>query len=127
MDYDRWRSLPGMFLEQAARLEDRPFLWAKRDGRYRPVSWVAAARKVRHMALALRSLGIGRGERVGLVSENRPEWVIADLAIISAGAVTVPAYVTNTVDDHRHIFGNSGARVVIVSTPALAGRVAAAV
>src|SRR5215472_2809376 len=122
MDYDRWRSLPGMFLEQAARLEERPFLWAKRDGRYRPVSWVAAARKVRHLALALRSLGIGRGERVALVSENRPEWVIADLAILSAGAITVPAYVTNTVEDHRHILGNSAARAAIVSTAALAER-----
>src|SRR5215470_7010346 len=126
MDYDRWRSLPGMFLEQAARLEERPFLWAKRDGRYRPVSWVAAARKVRHLALALRSLGIGRGERVALVSENRPEWIIADLAIMTAGAITVPAYVTNTVEDHRHILANSGARAVIVSKTTLSARVLAA-
>src|SRR5215831_14630873 len=122
MDYDRWRNLPGMFLEQAARFEDRPFLWAKRDGCYRPVSWVEAARDVRNLALALRSLGIGRGERVALVSENRPEWIIADLAIMSAGAITVPAYVTNTVEDHRHILANSGARAVIVSTAALAAR-----
>src|SRR5262249_51951881 len=71
----------------------------------------------------LRSLGIGRGERVGLVSENRPEWVIADLAVMSAGAITVPAYVTHTIDDHRHVFANSGARAVIVSKPALSGRV----
>src|SRR5215472_7160687 len=126
MDYDRWRSLPGMFLEQAARLEERPFLWAKRDGRYRPVSWVAAARKVRHLALALRSLGIGRGERVALVSENRPEWIIADLAIMSAGAITVPAYVTHTIEDLRHVFANSGARAVIVSQTALSARVLAA-
>ena len=60
------------------------------------VSWAAAARDVRRLALGLRSLGIEAGERVGLVSENRPEWVVADLAIMTAGAVTVPAYVTNT-------------------------------
>jgi long-chain acyl-CoA synthetase len=126
MDYDSWRSLPGMFLEQAARLEDKPFLWAKRDGRYRPVSWLEAARDVRHLALALRSLGMGRGERVALVSENRPEWIIADLAIMSAGAITVPAYVTNTVEDHRHILANSGARAVIVSKTTLSARVLAA-
>src|SRR5207244_5684758 len=59
---------------------------------------------------------------VALVSENRPEWVIADLAIMAAGAVTVPAYVTNTVEDHRHILGNSGARAAIVSTASLAAR-----
>jgi len=54
--------------------------------------------------------GSGRGERVGLVSENRPEWIIADLAIMSAGAITVPAYVTHTIEDHRHVLANSGAQ-----------------
>src|SRR5499427_2562311 len=126
MDYDRWRSLPAMFLEQADRRGEKPFLWAKRDGCYRPVSWVEAARDVRHVALALRSLGIGRGERVALVSENRPEWIIADLAIMVAGAITVPAYVTSTVEDHRHILANSGARAVIVSKTTLSARVLAA-
>ena len=126
MDYDSCRSLPAMFFDQAARLGDKPFLWAKSEGHYRPISWAAAARDVRRLALGLRSLGIGRGERVGLVSENRPEWVIADLAIISAGAITVPAYVTHTVDDHRHVLANSGARAVIVSKPPLSARVLAA-
>src|SRR6266404_2116464 len=126
MDYDSCRSLPAMFFEQADRLGDKPFLWAKQDGRYRPISWTTAAREVRRLALGLKSLGIGVGERVGLVSENRPEWVIADLAIMSAGAITVPAYVTNTIEDHRHVLANSGARAVIVSKPGLSARVLAA-
>ena len=126
MDYDSCRSLPAMFFDQAGRLGDKPFLWAKRDGRYRSISWAAAARDVRRLALGLRSLGIGQGERVGLVSENRPEWVIADLAIMTAGAITVPAYVTHTVDDHRHVLANSGARAVIVSKPPVSARVLAA-
>ncbi|MGC2524327.1 MAG: long-chain fatty acid--CoA ligase, partial [Stellaceae bacterium] len=63
---------------------------------------------------------------VALVAENRPEWVIADFAIMSAGAITVPAYVTNTVDDHRHVFATSGAAAVIVSKPPLSARVLAA-
>ena len=117
MDYDSCRSLPAMFFEQAERLGDKPFLWAKQAGHYRAIGWGAAARDVRRLALGLRSLGIGRGERIGLVSENRPEWVIADLAIMSAGAITVPANVTHTIDDHRHVFSNSGARAVIVSPP----------
>ena len=126
MDYDSCRSLPAMFFEQAERLGDKPFLWTKQAGRYQAIGWAAAARDVRRLALGLRSLGIGRGERVGLVSENRPEWVIADLAIMSAGAITVPAYVTHTIDDHRHVFSNSGARAVIVSKPPLSARVLAA-
>jgi long-chain acyl-CoA synthetase len=126
MDYDSCRSLPSMFFDQAARLGDKPFLWAKRDGRYRSVSWAQAARDVRRLALGLRSLEIARGDRVGLVSENRPEWIIADLAIMTAGAITVPTYVTHTVEDHRQVFANSGARAVFVSKPALSARVLAA-
>lgn len=126
MDYDSWRSLPAMFLEQADRLGEKPFLWAKRDGRYRPLSWAETARDIRKFALGLQSIGIGRGERVALVSENRPEWIIADLAIMTAGAITVPAYVTNTIEDHRHNLADSGARAVIVSKPALSARVLAA-
>ncbi|HMD65307.1 MAG TPA: long-chain fatty acid--CoA ligase [Stellaceae bacterium] len=126
MDYDSCRSLPAMFFDQADRLGDRPFMWVKREGRYRPTSWGAAARDVRRLALGLATLGIGRGDRVALVSENRPEWVIADLAIMTAGAITVPAYVTHTVEDHRHLLANSGARAVIVSKPALSARVLAA-
>src|SRR6516165_5424531 len=126
MDYDSCRSLPAMFFEQAGRLGDKPFLWAKHAGYFQAISWAEVARDVRRFALGLRSLGIGRGERVGLISENRPEWVIADLAIMSAGAVTVPAYVTHTIDDHRHVFSNSSARAVIVSKPPLSARVLAA-
>jgi long-chain acyl-CoA synthetase len=126
MDYDSWASLPAMFFEQADRLGDKPFLWMKRDRLYQPVTWATAARDVRRLAQGLRALGIGPGERVALVAENRPEWVIADLAVMSAGAITVPAYVTNTVEDHRHVFATSGARAVIVSKSSLSGRVLAA-
>jgi long-chain acyl-CoA synthetase len=126
MDYDACHSLPAMFFAEAARRGDGPFLWAKRDGRYRPYSWAAAARDVRLLAQGLRRLGVAPGDRVGIVGENRPEWVVADLAIMSAGAITVPAYVTNTVDDHRHVFADSGMRAVIVSKPAFCARVVAA-
>jgi long-chain acyl-CoA synthetase len=126
MDYSNCRSLPAMFFDQAGRLGEKPFLWAKRDGGYQPLSWAAVARDVRRLARGLQSLGVGRGDRVGLVSENRPEWIIADLAIMSAGAITVPTYVTHTIENHRHVFANSGARAVIVSKPALSARVLAA-
>ncbi len=122
MDYASCRSLPAMFFEVAQQRAARPFLWAKRDGKYHPLSWEKAADSVRRLARGLAALGIEPGDRVALVSENRPEWVVADLAIMAAGAVTVPAYVTNTVEDHRHILGNSGARAAIVSTASLAAR-----
>jgi long-chain acyl-CoA synthetase len=112
-----------MFLEEAALKGERPFLWTKQDGTYRATSWRATAEAIGALARGLRLLGIKPGERVGLVSENRPEWMIADFGIMAAGAITVPAYTTNTVDDHRHILANSSARMVIVSTNALAARV----
>ena len=123
MDYASCRSLPAMFFEGARQRAARPFLWAKRDGSYRPLSWAEAAESVRRLAQGLAALGVAPGDRVALVSENRPEWAVADLAIMAAGAVTVPAYVTNTVEDHRHVLGNSGATAAIVSTAALAAQV----
>jgi long-chain acyl-CoA synthetase len=126
MDYDSCRSLPAMFFDQAGRLGDKPFLWAKQGRRYHPISWATAARDVRRLACGLAALGIGPGDRVALVAENRPEWVVADFAIMSLGALSVPAYVTNTVEDYRHVFATSGAAAVIVSRPALSARVLAA-
>ena len=122
MDYRRHRNLAAMFFEQAAAKGDRPFLWTKRGGRYESISWRAAAEEANALARGLGAIGIKPGDRVTLVSENRPKWMIADLGIMAAGAITVPAYVTNTVDDHRHILANSGSRAVIVSTNALAHR-----
>jgi len=121
-DYRRWRSLPALFFEQAGDLADRPFLWARREGAYRPLTWREAEDGVRTLAAGLRGLGIAPGDRVVLLSENRPEWCLADLAIMSAGAITVPAYTTNTTADHNHILTDSGARGAIVSTAALAKR-----
>ena len=126
IDYDKVRSLPAMFFEVAADSGDRPFLWAKRGGRYQAMTWADTARAVSRLARGLVAVGVEPGDRVAIAAENRPEWAIADLAIMSAGAITVPAYTTNTIDDHRHIFGNSGARAVIASQPAVSERAAAA-
>jgi long-chain acyl-CoA synthetase len=59
---------------------------------------------------------------VALVAENRPEWLIADIAIMAAGGVTVPAFTTNTVADHRHVLTHSGAKAAIVSSRPIAKR-----
>ncbi len=126
MDYDNCRSLPAMFFEQAERFGDQPFLWGKRDGRYHPLGWGEAAREMRLLARGLAALGVIRGDRVALIAESRPEWAVADFAIMSLGAVTVPAYTTNTVEDHRHVFATSAAAAVIVSKPPLSARVLAA-
>jgi len=117
---EHFPNLVSMFLTRAAAKGDAPFLWAKRDDAWRAVSWREAARQVAALADSLKRIGLEPGDRVLLVSENRPEWLIADLGIMAAGCVTVPTYTTNTTRDHTHVLVNSGARAVIVSSPKLA-------
>lgn len=124
--FERWPNLAAMFFDQVDRLGERPFLWAKRDGTWRPLTWGDAAARVSALARGLIAAGVEPGDRVALVSENRPAWTIADLAIMSVGAISVPAYVTNTLADHAHILRDSGAKGAIVSQRRLAERVLAA-
>ena len=119
-DFKASGNLVELFLRRADALGDKPFLWAKRDGTWRSQSWAESARQVCLLAEGLRGLGLKSGDRVMLVSENRPEWCLADLAIMAAGCITVPAYVTNTERDHTHVLENSGARAAIVSDDKLA-------
>ena len=118
-DFAGFPNLVAMFLDRAGHRGDSPFLWAKKQGAWASISWAEAARQVCVLAESLRKLGLNPGDRVALVSENRPEWCIADHAIMAAGLVTVPTYITNTERDHLHILENSGARAVIVSTAKL--------
>ncbi len=122
MDLSGVQNLPLLFFQQARKYGDKPFLWRKVEGTYQPISWTEAARQANLLSRALRARGLQTGDRVCLISENRPEWLIADVAIMAAGGITVPAYTTNTVDDHRYILDNSGAKAVIVSTAKLAQR-----
>ena len=118
--FEHFPNLVSMFLTRAQEQGEKPFLSAKTGGIWVARSWAETARQVAAMAQALTSLGLKAGDRVMLVSENRPEWCIADLAIMAAGCITVPTYTTNTERDHAHIIGDSGASAVIVSTAKLA-------
>lgn len=118
--FEHFPNLVAMFLARAAEGGDKPFLWAKIDGEWRPTSWKQAADQIASLAAGLKSLGLKPGDRVLLISENRPEWCMADLAIMAAGCISVPTYTTNTERDHQHILENSGARAAFVSTPKLA-------
>jgi len=123
---EQFPNLVTMFFTRAAERGDRMLFAVKRDGAWQQTSWAEAARQVAALAAALRRIGLVPGDRVVLVSENRPEWCISDLAIMAAGCVTVPTYTTNTERDHTHILENSGAAAAIVSTQKLAGPLMAA-
>jgi long-chain acyl-CoA synthetase len=117
---ERFDNLVQMFFTRAREKGDKPFLWHKAGGAWQPTSWAEAARQVASLATALQALGLKNGDRVMLVSENRPEFCITDLAIMAAGCVTVPTYTTNTERDHQHIIENSGACAIVVSNTKLA-------
>jgi len=75
--------------------------------------------RVKNVALGLAALGIRPGDRVALLSENRPEWSIVDLAILSLGAVNVPIYTTQAVDQIEYILADSGPRAIFISNKKL--------
>jgi len=122
-ELERAANLVDLFHKVVLRRSERPFLWAKRDGSYRSLSWQGVAEQAHALARALSANGLRRGDRVLLVAENRPEWLIADLAIMSVGAITVPAYTTNTAHDHAYLLRHSGASAVVVSNTRLAKQV----
>ena len=127
IDYNAIRNLPAMFFDRAQRRGDDTCLAAKTGDTWETLSWRTVSDQVSALSRGLRDLGINPGDRVVIVAENRPEWAIADLAIMTAGAISVPAYTTNTPDDHFHILSDSGAKLAIVSTKALAERLMPAV
>ena len=104
----------------------RPAFRFFRDGRWQALGWPEAARRAGSLARGLRALGVGAGDRVVIVSENRPEALISEWALMAIRAVPVPTYITNTEADHAHVLADCGARAAIVSTPALAAMLRAA-
>jgi long-subunit acyl-CoA synthetase (AMP-forming) len=90
-DLPERRNLVELLLARADARGDAPFLWAKQGGGWQPISWAEAVRQVCCLAESLRALGLKDGDRVMLVSENRPQWCIADFAIMAAGCIAVEA------------------------------------
>ena len=89
----------------------------KEGGAYIGITYQELREKVKNFSLGLVGLGIETGDRVALLAENRYEWAIADLAILAAGAITVPIFPTLTPPQAGHLIADSGAKSIIVSTP----------
>jgi long-chain acyl-CoA synthetase len=119
--YPTWPNLPAMMFGLARTWPDKPLLRRFRDGGWHSTTWGEFGRMAASCARHLRAAGVTAGDRVVIVSENRPEYPIAETALMALRAVPVPTYTSNTVADHAHILRDSGARAAIVSSPALAG------
>ncbi|MGZ5453267.1 MAG: AMP-binding protein, partial [Candidatus Aminicenantales bacterium] len=91
------------------------FMLFRKDGAYVPISTREFGDGVEHLALGLRGLGFEAGQKLCLLSENRPEWTMTDLATLCAGGLTVPIYTTLVPEQIRYIIDDSDATVVVVS------------
>jgi long-chain acyl-CoA synthetase len=120
------KTLPELFYRSVDGFRKPEHLRYKRDGAWRATSSDEFRTAVEETALGLAGLGIGRGDHVAILSENRPEWAFADFATLALGAADVPIYPSLTAPQVRYILNDSRAKAVFVSTPAQAAKVAAA-
>lgn len=112
-----FRTIPELFQRLTAKFagETRPVVRYKSEGSYKGISYSDLHARVETFANGLAALGVERGDRVAIVSENRPEWIIADQAIVALGAVDVPLYPTMTSKQIEFIFNDAGVKLAIVS------------
>jgi long-chain acyl-CoA synthetase len=116
-------TLVQLFVERASTLASRPALKAKRGGAWRTTTWAEWDDRARSIAGALIAAGVMPGDRVAIFASTREEWVVADIAILMVGAVTVPLYETLSGDQAAYILEDSGARVLFAEDATCLARV----
>jgi long-chain acyl-CoA synthetase len=117
-------TLTQLFFDAITRFSKPAALRYKADGRWCDISHAELQDRVRRTSLALQELMLARGDRVAILSENRPEWAIADYACLTAGLADVPIYPTLPAEQMVHILNDSGAVALFVSTPEQAAKIA---
>jgi len=110
-----YKTIPELFFETAEKYKNKTALLYKKEGVYFPISYQELAEKVKVFASALQRLGIERGDNVAILSENRPEWAISDLAIMTIGARTVPLHTTFSSRAIATVLKHSQSKILIVS------------
>jgi long-chain acyl-CoA synthetase len=117
-------TLNHLFFDSAAEYDKPDALMAKSAGAYRPISHRTLVDRVRRAALGLRELGIQPGDRLAILSENRPEWAIADYACLTAGLTDVPLFPTLPAEQLPYILNDAGAVGIFVSNADQAAKIA---
>ena len=118
-------TLNELFFTSIEKFDKPDALQVNVNGKYRPISHREISKRVLHAALGLEVLGVRRGDKVGILSENRPEWAIADYACLTSGLTDVPIYPTLPADQIAYILNDAGAVALFVSSIEQAVKVAA--
>ncbi len=108
-------TLSQVFLNTCRTYRKDNLLISKREGRYVPISTAEFEARVRHISAGLRDLGLRAGDKVVILSENRPEWVMTDFAVLCAGGITVPIYTSLMPEQVKYIINDSDAAFVVCS------------
>jgi long-chain acyl-CoA synthetase len=109
------QTIPHYCFESFRRHNKRDALAFKLEGVWKYLNGNEVIERVHRIAMGLASMGVKAGDRVAIISENRPEWSFVDLAILSLRAVNVPIYTTQAVDQIQFILENSGAKMLFIS------------
>ncbi|MBN2206422.1 MAG: long-chain fatty acid--CoA ligase [Candidatus Aminicenantes bacterium] len=108
-------TLSRMFLRTCERYPKQDLLLAKRDSLYRPIATAEFKNRVRELSLGLGELGLKPGDKVVILSENRPEWIMTDFAVLCAGGVSVPIYTSLLPEQIAYIIADAEAKIVVCS------------
>ena len=114
-----WKTLPEMFFKESEKQLDSPLLWFKKNNEYKYYTWRNVKNKINLLSNKLIKLGLKKGDKVIIVSENNPNWFISDFSIMLAGGITVPAYTTYTKKDYEYLLNDCKAKIIFVSNKQL--------
>ena len=94
---------------------NNPLFWHKQNDKWISISWENAFEQKEKLSNSLKNLGIRKNDKIAIISQNSPEWCIADLSILSIGAVTVPGYITSTENELEYLLNHSEAKGLFIS------------
>ncbi len=114
MEYSE-KSIAGIFHNRAQQYRHEACVRYKENGKFTDISWDEMQKKVTNLGLGLIALGVKKGDMVAIFSDNRWEWLVADLAILSITASDAPIYATNSGPEAAYIVNDSGSKIVFIS------------
>jgi long-chain acyl-CoA synthetase len=120
---DRVATLSQNFEAQAQKYGSRAFLKDKRDKVWTDHSWTDVAEAAGKLRAGLLGLGVRPGDRVAILSDNCPEWIVVDQAVLGLGAIVVPLYTTSGVEETAHVISDSGAKVIAANGPEMVKKI----
>jgi len=106
-------TVPLLFWRRVHEWADRTAMREKEFGIWKDISWGTYGEKAKYVGLGLLRLGLEKGDRVAIISENNPEWLFSDMGILAAGGVTVGIYPTDSPEQVEYVVGHSGSRFYI--------------